>query len=297
MTNTAGTHNSLFEGMVLDRSSPVPLYFQVAQELEGAIRAGRLSTGSRLDNELRIAEILGVSRPTVRAAMRCLVDKGLLMRRPGYGTVVTQEKVDRTVQLSSLYDDLLEAAKEPTTQVLRNEVVEASDAVANALEVRPGQLVIFLERLRSVDGEPMALMHNFLPASLVTFSNDVLERHGLYELLRVAGIRPTRATQRMSAKNATNAEAHHLGEARRAALLTMERTTYDQTGRAIEFAQHVYRASRYSVHTTLSAPNSRWEQAGHVELPEPRAGLRTDQSDQRFGEAERQPGGHRLDLV
>src|SRR5580692_4707826 len=106
MTATRVTNVDPLEGIALDRSSPMPLYFQIAQHLEAEIRGGRLTTGSRLENELRISEILGVSRPTVRAALRCLVDKGLLMRRPGYGTVVTQEKVDRTVQLSSLYDDL-----------------------------------------------------------------------------------------------------------------------------------------------------------------------------------------------
>lgn len=246
-----------FQGIVLDRSSPLPLYFQVAQHLETEIRVGRLTTGSRLDNELHIAESLGVSRPTVRAALRCLVDKGLLVRRPGHGTVVTKEKVDRTVELTSLYDDLVEADKTPTTKVLVNQVVEASETVAGALQVQSGQLVVFLERLRCVNGEPIALMHNFLPASLVSFSTDMLERHGLYELLRASGIRPTRATQRMSAKNASPTEGEMLGEARRAALLTMERTTYDQGGHAIEFAQHVYRASRYAVHTTLVAPAMR----------------------------------------
>lgn len=243
-----------FRGIALDRSSPMPLYFQVAQHLEAEILAGRLPTGSRLDNEVRIAEHLRVSRPTVRAALRYLVDRGLLVRRPGVGTVVTKEKVDRGVGLTSLFDDLVQAEKRPSTHVLRNEVIEVPERVAHALGVGVDHLVLFLERLRYVDGEPIALMHNFLPAGLASLSNSMLEKHGLYELLRAAGIRPIRATQRMSAKNASAAEAELLGESRRAALLTMERTTYDQAGRAIEFAEHVYRASRYSVHTTLSAP-------------------------------------------
>ncbi len=243
-----------FRGIALDRSSPMPLYFQVAQHLEAEIRDGRLSTGSRLDNEVRIAEDLGVSRPTVRAALRYLVDKGLLVRRPGFGTVVTREKVDRGVELTSLYDDLAEAEKRPSTRVLKNEVVEAPDQVAEAFRLGENRLVVFLERLRYVDGEPIALMHNYLPAGLISLSSQMLEKHGLYELLRAAGIRPTKASQRMSAKNASVVEADLLGEARRAALLTMERTTYDQTGRSIEFGQHVYRASRYAVHTTLAAP-------------------------------------------
>lgn len=242
-----------FRGMALDRKSPMPLYFQVAQYLEVEIRAGRLATGSRLDNEIRIAENLGVSRPTVRAALRYLVDKGLLARRPGYGTVVTKEKVDRGVELTSLHDDLVKAGQHPSTRVLRNEVVEAPEGVAGALHIGTSDLVVFLERLRYVDGEPIALMHNYLPAAMVTLSNEMLEKRGLYELLRASGIRPTRATQRMSAKNASALEADLLGEAKRAALLTMERTTYDQSGCAIEFGQHVYRASRYAVHTTLAS--------------------------------------------
>jgi GntR family transcriptional regulator len=80
----------------------------------------------------------------------------------------------------------------------------------------------------------------------------MLEQHGLYELLRASGIRLGSATQRMCAKNASAAEARILHENRGAALLTMERTAYDETGRPLEFAEHLYRASRYAFTTSLS---------------------------------------------
>ena len=80
----------------------------------------------------------------------------------------------------------------------------------------------------------------------------MLEVHGLYELLRERD-HPARAGQRVSAKNASAAEAGLLGEPRGTALVTMERTTYEDRGRAIEFAQHVYRASRYSLFSTLTS--------------------------------------------
>jgi len=238
--------------MVLDRDSPVPLYFQLAQHFENEIRSGSLASGDRLENEVKIAEDLGLSRPTVRAAFGYLVDKGLVLRRRGQGTIVTKGKVSRSVKLTSLFDDLAKSGKSPTTKVLHNEVMKASDLVKGALGLADNQLVIYMERLRFGEGEPIALMHNYLPISLVTMSNEMLEEHGFYEILRASGVFPDHATQRISAKNASTVEAGFLNEPRGTALLTMERTTYDAAGRAIEFAQHVYRAARYSLVTSVN---------------------------------------------
>jgi DNA-binding GntR family transcriptional regulator len=80
-----------------------------------------------------------------------------------------------------------------------------------------------------------------------------LAEHGLYELLRAAAIRPTSATQRMSARNASATEARLLGESRGAALLTMERIARDETGRPVEFGRHLYRPARYAFTITMPA--------------------------------------------
>lgn len=244
-------HNSL-ASIALDRDSPVPLYFQLAQQIENEIHTGVLRTGDRLENEVKIAEELGLSRPTVRAAFGYLVDRGLVQRRRGQGTTVTKEKVSRNVKLTSLFDDLAAAGKAPTTKVLHNEVIRPSDLVKEVLEIPDGQLVIYLERLRFGDGEPIALLHNYIPTSMVTLSSEMLEEHGFYELLKAAGIHPDHANQRISAKNSSAVEARFFDEPKGTALLTMERTTYDERGRAIEFAQHVYRASRYALISTVT---------------------------------------------
>ena len=253
MTPPSTSSNIPLTAIVLDRDSPVPLYFQLAQQIENEIHTGSLRTGDRLDNEVKIAEDLGLSRPTVRAAFSYLVDRGLVQRRRGHGTTVTKEKVSRTVRLTSLFDDLATAGKRPTTQVLHNEVIRPSDLVKNVLGLEDGQLVIYLERLRYGDGEPIALLHNYIPTSLVTLSSEMLEEHGFYELLKAAGIYPDHATQRISAKNSSAVEARFFDEPKGTALLTMERTTYDDRGRVIEFAQHVYRASRYALISTVTA--------------------------------------------
>ena len=165
---------------------------------------------------------------------------------------MANERIDRNVELTSLYDDLAVSGRNPATRVLKAGVSHASDQVADALQLPGRALVLALERIRLADGEPMALMHNYLPAGLVQLNVETLEQHGLYELLRASGIGLYSATQRMCAKNASAAEARTLNETRGAALLTMERIAYDETGRPLEFAQHLYRASRYAFTTSLS---------------------------------------------
>ncbi|MFE6194002.1 GntR family transcriptional regulator [Streptomyces sp. NPDC057838] len=230
----------------LDRISPVPLYHQLAQQLEAAIEGGVLTPGNLLGNEVDLSVRLGLSRPTVRQAIQSLVDKGLLVRRRGVGTQVVHSRVRRPLELSSLYDDLEAAGQAPTTQLVRNEVVPASCEVAAALGVPEGSEVAAVERLRRTHGRPVALLRNYLPVSLLTLDDARLESTGLYRMLRTAGITLHSARQTVGARAATREEAARLEETAGAALLTMERTAFDDTGRAVEYGRHIYPASRYT---------------------------------------------------
>ncbi|MFF6803932.1 UTRA domain-containing protein [Streptomyces sp. NPDC012616] len=230
----------------LDRTSPVPLYHQLARQLEKAIERGALAPGNLLGNEIDLSARLGLSRPTVRQAIQSLVDKGLLVRRRGVGTQVVHSQVKRPLELSSLYDDLEAAGQRPTTRVVRNERVPATADVAAALAVAEGSEVTLLERLRGTHGQPVAFLSNYLSPALPDFDTGRLESTGLYRLLRTAGVTLHSARQTVGARSATAEEAALLAEAEGAALLTMRRTAYDDTGRAVEYGTHVYRASRYA---------------------------------------------------
>ncbi|ANB09788.1 GntR family transcriptional regulator [Streptomyces ambofaciens] len=230
----------------LDRGSPVPLYHQLAQQLEAAIEHGVLAPGNLLGNEVDLSVRLGLSRPTVRQAIQSLVDKGLLVRRRGVGTQVVHSQVKRPLELSSLYDDLVAAGQGPTTRVMRNEAVPAGPDVAAALGVPEGTEVTVLERLRLTHGRPVALLCNHLPAELLDLDTARLESTGLYRMMRARGITLHSARQTVGARTATGPEAARLDEEEGAALLTMRRTTYDDTGRPVEYGTHLYRASRYS---------------------------------------------------
>jgi DNA-binding GntR family transcriptional regulator len=234
----------------VDRSSPAPLYVQLARALEGAINGGELPAGSRLDGELLLAHRYGLSRPTVRRAVQELVDQGLLVRKRGVGTQVVQRHVRRSVELTSLYEDLTWAGESPTTTVLSLERVPAPAEVAAELDVREGAEIVVVQRLRLSRGEPLALLTNHLPGRFAP-SFEELSARGLYEYLRMQGVHLRVAHQRIGARPARAEEARLLEEPPRAALLTMRRTAFDDVGVPVEFGLHVYRASRYNFETTV----------------------------------------------
>ncbi len=238
--------------LVVDRTSPVPLYFQVAQHLEHLIESGAYPPGTRLDNEIQLADQLGLSRPTMRRAIEYLVDRGLLVRKRGVGTQVVRPKVRRPVELSSLYDDLAAAGKQPRTQILSFELQEPSEVVAEALGLDDGAQVYAIRRLRFTGDEPLSIMSNFVPAGLVRLDARGLERTGLYAMIRAAGVNLKIATQTIGGRAARAAEARLLAEHPGAALLTMTRVAYDETGRAVEYGSHLYRASMYTFELTLT---------------------------------------------
>jgi DNA-binding GntR family transcriptional regulator len=236
----------------VDRSSPVPLYFQVAQHLEQMIESGELPMGARLENETDLADQLGLSRPTMRRAIEYLVGRGLLVRKRGIGTQVVQTKVTREMELTSLYDDLAKTGRDPSTRVVSFRTEAAPDAFAVKLGIPAGTQVYTFERLRYADAEPLALMRNHVPAHLVRLTPADLEAQGLYHLLRANGVTMRIAKQAIGARAATAAEARALGERKGAPLLTMERSAYDDQGRAVEHGHHLYRASRYRFDLTLT---------------------------------------------
>lgn len=235
----------------IDRSSPVPLYHQIVQGIESAIHNGTLEPGSRLENEIDLAQRLNLSRPTMRKAMDELVRSGLLVRKRGVGTQVVSSQVRRHLELSSLNDDLERAGKKPATHSLSFSHGPADTRVRDLLQLPDGVQVYHFTRLRSVDGGPLALMENWVRDDIVTIDEQTLNEKGLYQILRDAGVNFRLANQRIGAMIANDYQAPLLEVKPGSALVTMERTAVDDTGRSVETGSHVYRADSYSFEMTL----------------------------------------------
>lgn len=237
----------------LDRDSPIPLYFQIAQQIEAAIEGGDLKPGETISSEFELAELLRVSRPTIRQAIQQLFLKGYVVRRRGVGTVVIHRRIHRSASTSSFFDALVSSGRRPRTEVLSLTVEPASSDVAAVLQIATGTSVLSVSRIRYADDEPIALMSNHIPMDIFDGvpTKSQLESESLYSLIRSRGIELDYANQEIAARGATPKESRALKASRGATLLTMTRTAYDTTGRAIELGQHVYLADRYSFEMTL----------------------------------------------
>lgn len=235
----------------LDRSGPIPMYYQLAKRLREAIESGELPSGAKIENEVKIAEQLGVSRPTVRRAIHELVNQGLLVRRRGIGTQVIQGKLSRNFEISSLYDDLKSKNQNPTTRVLLHELTIPPLDVLSALALPPKTPVLHLRRLRFADGTPFALLEDFIPPEFSEITADALEKHGLYQLMRAKGTTLRVARQSMSARMSTATEARLFGQTKKTPVLTMTRTVFDHSGRPVDYGMHAYRPDLYSLDMTL----------------------------------------------
>jgi GntR family transcriptional regulator len=237
----------------VDRQSPVPLYYQLAEQLARAIRDGILKPGDPFENEVALAERLGMSRPTVRRSIAELVSQGLLVRRRGVGTAVAHAAVHRRGELTSLHDDLRTAGRVPGTRVLRLEYGATDRRAAGVLELDARTPLVYLERLRLVDGKPFALLRNWLPPAAGDLSARDLESRGLYDLLRDRGIVPAVAHQSVGSRPAVPDEQVLLGLGRAASVLTMTRRAYNSAGHPVEFGDHSYRPDGYQIDVTVYA--------------------------------------------
>ena len=234
----------------IDRSSPVPLYHQLAEQLGAAITTGTLQPGDAFENEVALVERLGLSRPTVRRAIQELVSQGLLLRRRGLGTTVATRKVHRRAELTSLWDDLDRAGARPRTTVLGHEVVQ-DEVVAAALDLPVDTELLSIVRLRWSADAPLAVLRNWLPPHLADIGRDELEQRGLYEILRDRAVRPVVAHQAIGARPATPTERRQLRIRGNEPVLTMTRSAFDALGKPVEYGDHCYRSGRYTIEVMI----------------------------------------------
>jgi GntR family transcriptional regulator len=236
----------------LDHSSPVPLYHQLARELERAIADGRIERGGFLENEVELADELQLSRPTVRRSIQQLVDQGLLVRQRGVGTRVVNDTIRPSARVSSLFDELQMSGRSPSTVVLAMELLPGDARITDILALERGAPVLYIERCRMVDGKRLAIIRNWL---VPVFSNGLtverLEAGGLYAHLRSNGCFPHFATRKIGAHNASPVDSALLGLAVGRALLTVTTCMQDRHGNKVDLGEMVCDASEYSLELTV----------------------------------------------
>lgn len=234
--------------------SAAPYYRQLYEILRKDIIEGDRLPGDLLPSESELIDRYEVSRVTVRQAMDLLVQDGLVYRRRGRGTFVATPKIEQGLtQIISFTEDMRRRGFHAETAVLASKVLSATKEIARHLEIPSGEEIAFLQRLRLADGEPLSIESSYLIHRLCP---GVLQGDYANEPLREAleskyDLRLVRATQVIRALPANKEQAQELAIAPGAPIFFIERVSYSQYDRPVEFLQLTHRGDRYALYNEL----------------------------------------------
>ncbi len=236
----------------LNRDDPRPLHVQSEDLLRRLIREPRYRKGERLPEEHALARRLGVSRGTVREALKRLVSEGLIERRAGVGTRVVVSPVRTSLsEWPSFTQEMAQRGIAVQTLAWRLKQVAANREVARALELDPGRMVIFLDRLRSAGGEPAVWFRSWFHPRLGDL-RELKQDQPLYEAIeKLTGVAAARSDETIRAESADAAAARKLRIKQGATVLVRQRNVRDAGGRPFEYALALYRADRFSYSISL----------------------------------------------
>ncbi|MGE0486348.1 MAG: GntR family transcriptional regulator [Gammaproteobacteria bacterium] len=236
-------------------SAAAPKYSALASTLIEDIRAGRYRPGDLLPSEPELSRRFGVSRHTVRAALRSLYEKGLIVSRRGHGSVVQATAVDpRYNYACNSIEELLQYAATPR-QVLGTERVVAGDTLAAWLGCEPGYAwwSIHTCRWREAGGPVIASSRIYVPDAfgdaVAELADSALPLFSLTE--KHYGVHVAQIRQGFSVSAATAAEAADLGLASGAAVMCVERRFFDERGGLIEVSRSVHPPETFHYEMTL----------------------------------------------
>lgn len=233
---------------MLNKQSPIPLYYQLAEHLKEQIQAGELVVGDQLAPERELAQQVGVSRMTARQAVAYLVTEGLIEVKPGVGTFVAQPKLTHNaLHLSGFSEEMARLGSTVLSTVLEQRLITPRRHIADQLQIAAQAQVVSIVRLRQVDQTPLLLESSYIPAALCPgLESANLAEQSLYSLLettyRLVG---HRATQTLEATTINAYEQQLFQLAPGTAMLLAEGVTYSQNERPFEYFKAIYRGDRF----------------------------------------------------
>jgi GntR family transcriptional regulator len=235
-------------GKSIDFNSNIPYYIQLIDVLKEKIGSGEWQPGDQILSEPELCEVYGVSRTVVRQALREVELEGLVVRRKGKGTFIAEPKISESLaqKLTGFYHDMVDRGLNPVTEVFVQRVLPAPKKVCEFLKLPAGSPVIELQRLRSVNDEPIVLVTSFLPEALcppvasADFSNQ-----SLYDFLeRECGLLIASGRRYIEAATATEFEAKMLQVEPGAALLSLDSISFLEDGTPVEYYHALHRGDR-----------------------------------------------------
>jgi GntR family transcriptional regulator len=232
-----------------------PVYVRIAENLFTQIESGELGPGDRLPPERELSEKLGVNRLTIRRALQKLELQGLLTRRQGAGTFVSEPKIEQQAEvIISFTKGMQRRGYIPSAKIIKFEKLNAEKPVADSLMLSSSDLVYSIFRLRLINKEPVLLERLTIPANrFPKFEHHDLSKRSLYEVMETEyGVIVTNARQSLEPVIALEYEAEMLNVPPGAALMLQRRLSFDQDDQPIECGKDLYRGDRFKFVTELA---------------------------------------------
>ncbi len=234
----------------LDKALPTPLYHQLKTILLTAIEVGQWKPEERLPAEGDLATRYGVSKITVRQALKELSDLGYIRREQGRGTFVSRPRLEQGPrELTGFTEEMRRHGFSATSRVLDQAIAAAEADVAAALLLNEGEEVFVLKRLRLAGGEPMGVQTAHLPLNLAPgLVNEEFGTASLYGVLQMHyGLQPAYAKEAHCAVLLDNENAELLSVPPGSPALQAERITFLPGGRPLEYVMSLMRGDRYKI--------------------------------------------------
>jgi len=232
---------------VIDKHSPLPLYYQLEEQIKKSIESEELRPGDALPSERELSETYQISRMTVRQAITNLVNRGYLYREKGKGTFVTSQKFEQNLQgLTSFTEDMKARNLIPGSKLLHFEIYPADEDIKAMLSLEDDELIYKIKRLRLANDEPIAVETSYLPVKLVPgLTPDILASSIYTYIENDLELTIGHASQTVEAAIVNEEDQQHLNINKGVPVLLIQRETYLENGTPLELVRSSYRADRY----------------------------------------------------
>ncbi len=231
--------------MHVDKKSPIPVYYQLKNIVLKKIQSGEFPAGSPIPSERDLGESLNISRMTVRQALSQLVSEGVLYREKGRGTFVSRSKIEQR-NIMSFSETVAQKGLVPTTKVLRFNMEQANEEIGGILELKTGEKVYVLKRLRLASGVPVGIEEDFIPERYCPGFDKFDHTSSLYKLIKEEySFAVSYVDNVIEASRAGREEKELLAINSSVPVLRVTGVNYTETGLKLFYERSVYRSDEY----------------------------------------------------